>query len=290
MSKTNGKNPKSEANRPKTVPRRTQSETNELPPDSYRDATHPALTEQMEVHHHPQLDHNPKPWKEYLLEGFMIFIAVMMGFIAENIREGISDREHVRQLTGQLVQDLKQDTAALDEVYKAEKQILAANDSLYALLQQPLQKANIKRIEAMTIASHELWPFHPTGGAMSAIKNELHLKKFANSKIIGYMARYEGHTELLRTVQDITLEYQRSYIDPFLRLHFTPANLKSAFITGKIKDSEMRNLTQDDLTQLSADIMLIRVNTFELVRDNRKLKQDAEKMLQYVKEQYHPEE
>ncbi|HEY8783428.1 MAG TPA: hypothetical protein VIM16_17510 [Mucilaginibacter sp.] len=32
----------------------------------------------MEVHHHPQLEHNPKPFKEYLLEGFMIFIAVMM--------------------------------------------------------------------------------------------------------------------------------------------------------------------------------------------------------------------
>jgi|SRR5579863_5296274 len=297
MSKTNGKNPKSEVNRqkaerpkPKAVSRRTQTETNELLPDRDRDATRPAPTENMEVHHHPQLEHNPKPWKEYLLEGFMIFIAVMMGFIAENIREGISDREHVRQLTGQLVQDLKQDTATLDEVYKAEKQILAANDSLYALLQQPLQKADIKKIEAMTIASHELWPFHPTGGAMSAIKNELHLKKFANSKIIGYMARYEGHTELLRTVQDITLEYQRSYIDPFLRLHFTPANLKSAFATGNIKDSEMRNLTQNDLTQLSADIVLIRVNTFELIRDNRKLKQDAEKMLQYIKEEYHPEE
>ncbi|MFB9842968.1 hypothetical protein [Mucilaginibacter ginsenosidivorans] len=24
----------------------------------------------MEVHHHPQLEHKPKPWKEYLLEGF----------------------------------------------------------------------------------------------------------------------------------------------------------------------------------------------------------------------------
>jgi len=48
-------------------------------------------TEKMEVHHHPQLEHKPKPWKEYLLEGFMIFIAVMMGFFAENLREHISD-------------------------------------------------------------------------------------------------------------------------------------------------------------------------------------------------------
>jgi hypothetical protein len=40
-------------------------------------------TKNMDVAHHPQLEHKPKPFKEYLLEGFMIFIAVMMGFIAE---------------------------------------------------------------------------------------------------------------------------------------------------------------------------------------------------------------
>ena len=38
------------------------------------------LTE-MEVHHHPDLHHKPKAWKEYLLEGLMIFLAVTMGFI-----------------------------------------------------------------------------------------------------------------------------------------------------------------------------------------------------------------
>ncbi|HWD87439.1 MAG TPA: hypothetical protein VG367_04885 [Mucilaginibacter sp.] len=255
-------------------------------PDSYRDEHSKS---EMEVHHHPDLEHKHKPWKEYLLEGFMIFIAVMMGFVAENIREGISDREHVRQLTGQLVQDLKADTAGLNNIYKAETQILAADDSLYALLLPPLSKANMKKIEETIIATHSMWPFHPSGGAIAAIKNELHLKQLANSKIISYIARYEGHIELLRIVQNITIEYQHNYIDPFLLLHFTPANLKSAFDKRIIKDAQMRNLTQNDLIQLSADMTLIRVNTFELVQNNRRLKDDATKLLQYVKEQYHPE-
>lgn len=30
----------------------------------------------MEVHHHPQLKHEPKPWKEYILEYLMIVLAV----------------------------------------------------------------------------------------------------------------------------------------------------------------------------------------------------------------------
>ena len=47
-------------------------------------------TEQpMEVHHHPDLHHEKKKWKEYFLEFLMIFLAVTLGFIAENIRESI---------------------------------------------------------------------------------------------------------------------------------------------------------------------------------------------------------
>jgi hypothetical protein len=36
-------------------------------------------TENMEVHHHPKVE--KKNFKEYLLEGLMIFIAVTMGFL-----------------------------------------------------------------------------------------------------------------------------------------------------------------------------------------------------------------
>jgi hypothetical protein len=47
----------------------------------------------------PDLHHKPKPWKEYLLEGLMIFIAVTMGFIVESIRENISAREKENEFT-----------------------------------------------------------------------------------------------------------------------------------------------------------------------------------------------
>src|ERR1700722_12240020 len=99
---------------------------------------------EMEVHHHPQLDHKPKPWKEYLLEGLMIFIAVMLGFFAENIREDITNNEHVRQLTSQLVQDLKTDTTKLNTIILNESKILRSNDTLFDLLQESLEKLDTK--------------------------------------------------------------------------------------------------------------------------------------------------
>src|SRR6185503_2536818 len=67
----------------------------------------------MEVHHHPEVEH--KGFKEYLLEGLMIFLAVMMGFIAENIRESISEHNRAKEYAETMVADLSADTTALNE-------------------------------------------------------------------------------------------------------------------------------------------------------------------------------
>ena len=255
---------------------------------SITESAHPLTENTMEVHHHPQLEHKPKPWKEYLLEGFMIFIAVMMGFIAENIREDITNHEHAAQLTSRLVHDLRADTTQLNININAETGISKSNDTLITLLQQPLAKADLKQIQKFIYNSHSLWLFYPSSGAISAIKNELHLKQFSNSEIITYISDYEWHFNLLHTVQEITLQYQRTYLDPFLFDHFTPVNLNAVFSQKPPQDAQMRNLTQEDLTHLAACMVLIRINTNELVKDNKALKDRAIAMLKYVNETYHP--
>jgi hypothetical protein len=267
---------------PPVAARPAPTETKELPTEN-----HPLPTEEMEVHHHPDLHHKAKPWKEYLLEGFMIFIAVMMGFIAENIRESITNSQHARELTLQLVQDLKTDTVNLNDIYAAETGIIKKNDMLFNLLQQPMAKIDTRQIQKLIADSHSLFLLNPSEGAIGAIKNELHLKQFSNSEILSYIGRYAFHKGLLLTAQEITLKYQRTYLDPFLTAHFTPVNLKAAFSNGSTPNAQMRNLTQDDLNQLAADMVLIRVNTDELLRHNREAKNDAVNLLQYVNKQYH---
>jgi len=242
----------------------------------------------MEVHHHPQLQHRAKAWKEYFLEGVMIFIAVMMGFIAENIREGITNREHVKELVSQLKKDLKNDTIRLNDIYDGESRISKSNDSLIALLQTPLDGINKWQMEQLIVRSHDFWPFHPSTGAIGAIKNELHLREFSGSKMIGAIADYEWHVDLLHTVQEITLQYQRSYLEPFLIRHFTATSLEATFNKLPGAHDDVRNLTQEELTQLGAGMVLIRINTGELLKNNRKLKLEALNLLQYLNQEYSP--
>ena len=54
-------------------------------------------TPDMEVHHHPDLHRKSKNFREYFLEFLMIFLAVTMGFIAENIREHFTDKNNTKE-------------------------------------------------------------------------------------------------------------------------------------------------------------------------------------------------
>ncbi len=273
------------------------SEINHSAPDSYRDDIPPSeITKSeienpkseipMEVHHHPQLEHKPKPLKEYLLEGFMIFIAVMMGFIAENVREYIDNNEHVQQLCAQLVRDLKADTAELNNVSIHTAIIARQNDTLFNILQQPLASADAKKMLLLADDSHSMWPFHPTGGAIEAIKNELHLKQFSNSAIISFIAHYEGHSQLMHTAQDITLQYQRLYIDPFMLQHFNPHDVDDALNRRPIRNVQAHNLNQANMMQMAGEMALVHVNTNEQLRDCGWLKKDATELLQYVQKHF----
>ena len=75
----------------------------------------------MEVHHHPDIHHKPKAWKEYLLEGLMIFIAETMGFFAESLREHFGDTEKEKRSIENVLRCLKSDTAKLNNIIASNK-------------------------------------------------------------------------------------------------------------------------------------------------------------------------
>ena len=84
----------------------------------------------MEVHHHPDLHHNQKKWKEYLLEFLMIFLAVTLGFFAETIREKISDSHREKDYISGLISNIQSDTASLAGLIRRNDLELRGIDSL----------------------------------------------------------------------------------------------------------------------------------------------------------------
>jgi hypothetical protein len=64
----------------------------------------------MEVHHH---SHHPKKWKEYITEFLMLFLAVSMGFLAENVREERVIEHQTQNVILQLRDELMKDSSAI---------------------------------------------------------------------------------------------------------------------------------------------------------------------------------
>ena len=239
----------------------------------------------MEVHHHPEVE--KKSFKEYILEGLMIFIAVTMGFFAESIRENITNKEHTEQLTTQLVTELKSDTTQLREIESAEQIIMAQADTLSLLLKQPIATADMKNIQRLMTRTYSMWPFHSgAGAAINAIKNEIRLKQFSRTKISYYISIYEGRTELLHKIEELENDLKQKVFNVFFSDHFTYDNLSAAMNGKPVVDGQMRDLTQNDLVRFNVNLVLIKAYTREQLNYARRTKKDAISLMDYVKKEY----
>src|SRR4051812_5156869 len=86
-------------------------------------------TENMEVHKHPHHVTHKKKWIEYLLEFFMLFLAVFLGFVAENIREHQVEKDRELEFIQSLTTDLGDDVKGLDAMIKFEHVAISKLDT-----------------------------------------------------------------------------------------------------------------------------------------------------------------
>ena len=91
----------------------------------------------MEVHHHPDLHHRKKNFKEYFLEFLMIFLAVTLGFFAESLREHLSNHSKEKMYIIDIKKDLAADTASLNDYLPSLISRINQTDTLINLLQRP---------------------------------------------------------------------------------------------------------------------------------------------------------
>jgi hypothetical protein len=161
----------------------------------------------MEVHHHPQLKHEPKPWKEYLLEGLMIFLAVTMGFFAESLREHISNKEKTAEYMKSLLVDMKTDTARIDQYLVRERIKVAAFDSLLGYLRKPLRHdaAFLAKFYSAAIFTIGRNGITFTDRIIGQLKNSDNFRLISNGEVADAITAYSSGTiyiNYLSTVDD----------------------------------------------------------------------------------------
>jgi hypothetical protein len=162
----------------------------------------------MEVHHHPKVE--KKGFKEYLLEGLMIFLAVMMGFFAESLREHINEHSRAEEFAETMVNDLSVDTASLTGYITNTGYAVHNVDTLMQLL----SVSNPKDIPSGKLYWYGLfggWPntFLPNDATSIEMKSSGSLR-FFTTLVNGELAKYD---QLLQKFRYMELSQQGIYTE-----------------------------------------------------------------------------
>jgi hypothetical protein len=105
----------------------------------------------MEVHHHPDLHHESKKWKEYFLEFLMIFLAVSMGFIAENMREHFSEKKIAHQNLEAYRNDLLQHEKYYKETIAEFNYVLPIYDSIVMIFHEEKENTELAVVSKLIL-------------------------------------------------------------------------------------------------------------------------------------------
>lgn len=155
----------------------------------------------MEVHHHPEIER--KTFKQYLLEGLMIFLAVTMGFFAESYREHLSENQKAKEFSKTLYSDLKADTTTLN---KYITRINFYSNNIDTLMQL-LSSADPHNISSGKLYWYGLFGggqliFSPHDATILEIKNSGSLRYFTKPSIHRMIAEYDQKLQQFKLIEE----------------------------------------------------------------------------------------
>jgi len=177
----------------------------------------------MEVHHHPDIHHNPKKWKEYLLEFFMIFLAVTMGFLAESYREHRTESRLEHELAEALYTELLGDSTVLSGklVARQERELemdrVSAyfRDSSLTSLPKSLYPSFTKSLYLMNT-----YAFEPKDGILNQLRNTGSLRYFKDIRLQKLLGDLAVTISEVRLRNDQEYQYWAEPVKPFLLRHY----------------------------------------------------------------------
>lgn len=260
----------------------------------------------MEVHHH---SHHPKKWKEYLTEFFMLFAAVSLGFLAENLREGYVEKERSHELVSSFIKDVELNVQFLDSLIKGDKRNLLKCDSTALYIIKSTQNVDLAYVYEMPATSYRYLSNNDTYDQM---KSSGSLRYVKDTTLLSMMIDYSNLSKATE-FRSVTQEYDytaNEYVNmtnKYLPIEIAANKRKSVFTFPErfIADSNdqkfyeetislIKNkkflLPNNKLEQFKADMVPVIYRRSALMSASMNFmymtKKSAEDLLKYYKEHY----
>ncbi|MBD0332174.1 MAG: hypothetical protein ICV66_05925, partial [Chitinophagaceae bacterium] len=216
----------------------------------------------MEAHHPHHVTHKKK-WTEYLLEFFMLFLAVFLGFVAENVREHVVEKRRAKEYAHLLSVDLEHDLSALNQAKKILRRITISGDSLGKLLGPSNRKPSAGKLYYYQYWSGWRWRFVSSDATLQQLKSSGSLRYLGNTALIRKILNYEEAVRVIYLLQDeyeplktstLNLVLQVFDLSVFNKLDsIKTARLDSSFKEVNFNDNDLHSFMNTHYSLLNAE-------------------------------------
>lgn len=238
----------------------------------------------MEVHHHPELE--KKGLKEYVLEGLMIFLAVMMGFVAENIRENISEHKRAAEFARSYFDDIKKDTAALHSAVRFSRRKLSILDSALNMLHLPTEKQKDTVLYKQVSVASNVAPFEPSAGTYEQIKSSGSLRYF-DQKLVNLMNSYDVQAKKTVKREDIDLKFIVDQVMPFAIRNFNSEVIFDTYFSHHIShELYYTDRSKQSTRQTINYIVVVKIERLRAMAEYARQMKTAEDVLAELHKEY----
>jgi hypothetical protein len=246
----------------------------------------------MEVHHHPDLHHKPKKWKEYFLEFLMIFLAVTMGFIAENIREHFVLKKHEKEYMISLVRDLNNDIAGLTRSEARVTNYVQSADSIFSLFKNADYRNTSSSIYyfGREVALRNLW--RSNDGTIQQLNYSGGLRLIENKSVIDSIQDYIDKLKVLSqylSLEDAQLsEYRNSMSKVFSGFVLNDMlDMQTGTVATHLNyNPELHSTEKNDINDLAVQIAIVKANRVNQLIIMKTLKTEAGLIINLINKEY----
>jgi hypothetical protein len=241
----------------------------------------------MEVHHHPDLHHKKKRWKEYLLEFLMIFLAVTLGFFAESLREHISEKDRAAVFSKSLSEDFIADTTTLHQLIVYTNAKISSIDSLGFYLHSVRSRYNDSVLYNAVLLLISTFQFDNVNGTYEQIKNSGSLRFFPQS-LVNDLNRYDATALKLKLMEDWENKFLFEKVIPLTSEMF---NYK-VFNDMRKGTPVQYDMYQRNMTDENVNVLLNEAETIKRLRERQlvqhaSLLQRTDGILSGLENEYH---
>jgi hypothetical protein len=166
----------------------------------------------MEAQKHPRQTKRKEKLIDYLLQFFMLFLAVYLGFVAENIRGRNIDKEKEKVYMQNMLDDLKADTAIYNRYEENNKVLFALIDTLIHVIKSPEIKQRIPELAytaRMILPSYKA--LYTTDRTYEQMKSSGDLRLISNKHVASDISFYYYSAIDLKKYNDAAFTWGSDY-------------------------------------------------------------------------------